>query len=341
MNDSFLIKSNCTVREAMALLGETQGLGLIVVNDSQKLLGTITDGDVRRSLLNGGSVDDFVEEVMCEEPLVSIQGNSVQDSYEEAREKLLRIIPVIDQEKTVVDILFVDDHKNVADIPVVIMAGGLGSRLGSLTEDCPKPMLEVGGRPILEIIIDRLKQQGFSTFYISVNYMAEVIEHYFGNGKGFDCNIQYIRESKKLGTAGALSLLPSELPESLFVMNGDLLTKVDFRNLREFHYSHKSPLTLGVRRFEHQVPYGVLSISGEYLGSLKEKPVESYFVNAGVYLLNTSLLKYIPHDDYFDMPALINTLIQQNIKVSCFPIVEKWIDIGQISHLNSARENYE
>lgn len=341
VNNIFFIEPSTTIREAMFRLNQTQGRGLVVVNSENYLLGMLTDGDIRRFLLRNGALDEPIENAMCKMPLVSRSKKLSPDIYEKAKRLLLKIVPILDSNDKVSDLFFMDGYNSYAQSPVVIMVGGLGSRLGNLTKDCPKPMLKVGGKPLLEIILGRLVQQGFSDFYFAVNYKAEVIEQYFGNGEKFGCSIQYLREEKRLGTAGALSLLPQEISTPIVVMNGDLLTKVDFRYLSEFHMTHASPLTVCVRKYDFQVPYGVINIDSESIRSLDEKPTHSFFVNAGVYVIDAALLKHIPFNEYYDMTTFVNYLISRNTVVSCFPIFEKWIDIGHVDDLNSAREDHD
>lgn len=343
MNESFFIGPSSPIHEAMRRIDKTQGKGLIVVDESKRLLGTLTDGDIRRALLAGKDITATVEFAMHMTPLVSYSKDIPPEIYAEAKKSLLKLIPILDLDKIVVEIFFMDNHASIEDIPVVIMAGGLGSRLGDLTKKCPKPMLRIGGKPLLEIIIERLTSQGFSTFYIAVNYKADVIEQHFEDGRKFGCTIHYLREQIKLGTAGALSLLPKNIFGPIIVMNGDVLTKVDFRNLKDFHYRHDSPLTVSVRKYDFQIPYGVINIDDTkgMILSLDEKPVQSFFVNAGVYVINSTLLKQIPENEFFDMPTFINNQMKQNVNVICFPIAEKWIDIGHIDDLNYAREKHD
>ena len=340
MNESYFIGPNATIQRAMELLNDTQGMGLIVVDDNKNLLGTLTDGDVRRALLKGLGLGEVVRFAMCSNPLICRSLDERDRVCEEAKRKLLKIIPEVDSENKVINVLFVDRQTDLNNIPVVIMAGGLGTRLGELTKDCPKPMLKIGDKPVLELIIERLLNQGFSNFYISVNYKAEVIEDYFGDGSKFNCKINYLREDKRLGTAGALSLLPKGINEPIVVMNGDVLTKVDFRNLREFHYLHESPLTISVRKYDFKVPYGVINIEDHSVVSLDEKPTQSFFVNAGVYVINSKLLEHIPLNEFYDMTTFVEDVMAKDINVLCFPIVEKWIDIGQVDDLNYAREEH-
>jgi dTDP-glucose pyrophosphorylase len=339
VNDLYLINPNVKVKDAVDKLKNVQCL--IVVDENKKLLGTFTDGDFRRALLNNIMLEDKVLGAMCRSPLSTKQKNLSADTVRRAKKSFIKVIPLVDENNIVKDVCFIDHDLFVDAPPVVIMAGGLGSRLGELTKDCPKPMLEISGKPLLQIILERLLDQGFSTFYFAVNFKAEVIENYFEDGSSFGCTIKYLKENIRLGTAGSLSLLPRDSSKSFLVMNGDLLTNIDFRNLVSFHDSSQDLLTVGVRKYDFQVPYGVVSIEDNLVSKLSEKPLQSFFVNAGVYIVNSSLLDLVPQDQYFDMTTLINDLVQNKKIVKCFPIIENWIDIGHIDDLNEARGSHE
>jgi len=224
---------------------------------------------------------------------------------------------------------------------VVLMAGGLGSRLNELTSNTPKPLLNVGGRPILETIIINCAKHGFKSFYISVNYKSEMIKEYFKDGRRWGVNINYIDESIKLGTAGSLSLLNKKLfNEPFFVMNSDLLTDVNLEHMLSFHYQQQVTMTLGVREYDFQVPYGVVQTKNEYVSALKEKPIHRFFVNAGVYILDPTVLNYVPQKMHYDMPTLINKLIDISTKIASFPIHEYWLDIGNPNEFKQANNEY-
>jgi len=230
------------------------------------------------------------------------------------------------------------------ETPVVIMAGGLGTRLSPLTDNCPKPMLEVGGKPILELIIDSLKKQGFYQFYIAVNYLSEQISDYFGNGEKFSIQVEYIREEKRLGTAGALSLLPStfaDTAEKLIVLNGDVLTRVNFNSLLHFHDNTQSDATVCVRDYDVQIPFGVIDIEQNKVTQIVEKPIHKYFVNAGIYCINTKQLAKIPNNEYLDMPDLLSNLMLNDAGVNAFPVHEYWVDIGRHEQLEKAKEDFQ
>jgi NDP-sugar pyrophosphorylase family protein len=233
------------------------------------------------------------------------------------------------------------DQVNNLSNPVLIMAGGLGSRLHPLTQDRPKPMLQVGGKPLLEIIIGQLKNYGYTNILLSVNYHREYIEDYFRDGDLFGVHITYIRENRRLGTAGSVFLARQYLQEPFFVINGDILTKVNFQNIMSFHLQENTDLTVATTQHGIQIPYGVIETNGSKVECLREKPRLDFFINAGIYCMNPGVINYIPKDEYFDMTNLIDDLLIQKQSVSSFPIHEYWLDIGQIADYEKANEDYE
>jgi NDP-sugar pyrophosphorylase family protein len=216
------------------------------------------------------------------------------------------------------------------------MAGGLGTRLRPLTETLPKPMLRVGGRPMLEIILDNFVSQGFKNFFISINYLGHIIQEHFGDGSKFGVSITYLSESKRLGTAGALSLLPEGITENIVVTNGDVLTRLNLRALLDFHNALHSSATICVREFSTQVPYGVVEVADQVVQKIEEKPNVQRLVNAGIYVLNPKLLSQIPKDTYIDMPDLLNSMLKKDQVIGAFPIREYWADIGRVTDLDNA-----
>lgn len=336
---NFFISPKSTIQEAMDHIDKVHGLGLVAIDEDQNLVGTLTDGDIRRALASGKLVTDLVKSIVHANPIVAQKSTTQEELKAITANRKIKVVPILDGRK-VIDVYSVDDEETKS-ISVVIMAGGLGSRLGEHTRDCPKPMIDVGGQPVLERIIKNFTKVGFQDFYISTNYKAEVIEQYFKDGSDFNCNISYLREPKRLGTAGSLSLLPDYLKGPIVITNGDLLTLVDFRRLISFHREHKSPITICTRKYDIQVPFGVVDIQNGQVNAIDEKPIHSFNVSAGVYVLNLELLKYIPKNEYFDMPTFFNVLLKENIKADCFPMVEQWIDIGQVSDLDYARSVYE
>jgi dTDP-glucose pyrophosphorylase len=339
MISNFLIGPDSTIKQSMDQLDLVKGLGLIVVDENKKLLGSLTDGDIRRALTGLDiNIDSSIEKIYHRNPKYVLKGSTDSDKEKITENNIIKVVPIIEN-GIVVDV-FTVDHEETKDISVVIMAGGLGSRLGEHTKNCPKPMLEVAGKPVLERILNNFTHVGFEKFFFSVNFMAEFIENHFKDGQKFNCNIQYLRETKRLGTAGSLSLLPKNVTGPIIVTNGDLLTLVDFRRLINFHKQHQSPITMCTRKYEFQVPFGVVNIDSGLAKGIDEKPTQSFNISAGVYVIDSKLLSYIPVDEYHDMPTFLENLIAKNNDVHCFPLVEQWIDIGKVDDLNFAREKY-
>ncbi|WP_419875567.1 nucleotidyltransferase family protein [Candidatus Pristimantibacillus sp. PTI5] len=315
----------------------------LVVDSQYKLVGTVTDGDIRRAILRGVSLQEPVGLIMNRNPICLTENYSQEQAMKVMRQKAIRHLPIVDNEgrivhlETLKHILEPDPMENW----VVLMAGGLGTRLRPLTEDCPKPLLKIGGKPLLETIIENFKSYGFKKFYLSVNFKAEMIEDYFGDGSQWGVDIRYIREDQRMGTAGALSLLPS-LPKSpLVIMNGDLLTKTNFKHLVDFHIKEKTAATMCVREYEYQVPYGVVEVSSNNrFVNIAEKPIQQFYVNAGIYVLNPNVIEYIPRNTYYDMPSLFASLLEHEIEATIYPIREYWLDIGRIDDFQKANNEY-
>ena len=252
-------------------------------------------------------------------------------------------LPVLDAEGKVVRLetlqgLYKQPH---FQNPVFLMAGGFGTRLRPLTDNCPKPLLEIGGKPILETILESFVSSGFKNFYIAVHYLADQIKDYFGDGQRWGVQISYVEEHEPLGTAGALGLLPSDLPDlPMIVMNGDILTQIDFPRLLDYHNEHQGIATLCVRQYEYQIPYGVVSIDAQRITGIVEKPIHSCFSNAGVYVLNQALVQTIAKQQQLDMPQFLNQQILAGESVSMFPVHEYWLDIGRESDFLRAQGEF-
>lgn len=338
---SILVREENTLLETMRIIDKSSLQFAVVVNSDGMLLGTVTDGDIRRSILRGDSLNVNITRVMNSSPITALAGQSRNKYFRIMKTKKLKQLPIVDKNNIIIDILFLDKAVSNNDNLVVLMVGGLGTRLRPLTNDIPKPMLQVGGKPILETIIEGFKQYGFTNFILSVNYKKEVIQNYFQNGEAFDVNISYIEESKRMGTAGALSLLPTKPLKPFFVMNGDLLTQVNFEQLMHFHMDNHSLATMCVREYEYQIPYGVIETDGEKLVSIKEKPIHKSFVNAGIYVLSPEVLDYIPKNQFYDMPELFQKLLGEEKKTTVFPIREYWLDIGRMDDFERANLEYK
>ena len=340
--DKILLKPTSTIKEALKALEHGSKKIVLVVDDEKKLLGTLTDGDIRRALLKELSLNDFVESIIFKTPITFKQNYNREEILEVALKQKLYQIPIVDDENRLIDIVEVDEllqPKNKTNT-VVLMAGGFGTRLRPLTEHTPKPMLHVGDKPILETIINNFKKHGFTNIIISVSYKASVIENYFKDGKNFGVNIEYIHEDKQMGTAGALSLIKEKLDDTFLVMNGDLLTNINFENMFEYHKQNSSQATMGVREYDFQVPYGVVNIKDNKITSIKEKPIHSFYVSGGIYILEPEVLKFIPQDKFYDMPTLFEEVIENGLNCSSFPISEYWLDIGRIDEFKKANNDY-
>lgn len=340
--DKILLKPTSTIKEALGVIESGSKRIALVVDDERKLLGTLTDGDIRRALLKELSLNDLVESIAFKTPITFKQNYNKEDLLEVALKNKLYQIPIIDEAGKLIDIVEVDElfKPKSRSNTVVLMAGGFGTRLRPLTEHTPKPMLHVGDKPILETIITNFKKHGFTNIIISVSYKASVIEDYFGDGKKFGVHVEYIHEDKPLGTAGALSLMKEKLSDTFFVMNGDLLTNVNFESMLEYHIRSEAKATMGVREYDFQVPYGVVNINDTQIISIKEKPIHSFYVSGGIYILEPDVLELIPQEKFYDMPTLFEEAIKHKLKAVSFPISEYWLDIGRMDEFKQANSDY-
>lgn len=331
-----------TIRDAIARIDAGEAQLALVVDAGQRLQGTVTDGDVRRGLLRGVPLDEPVSTIMNGSPTTVGPGSSRSDILALMKQKLLRQIPIVDHEGRLLGLETLNELLRPAtrDNVVVVMAGGLGTRLRPLTDECPKPMLRVGERPILETILLNFIEYGFRRFYFSVNYRADMVIDHFGNGGRWGVRIDYLREKDRMGTAGALSLLPEHATTPLIVMNGDLLTKVNLDQLLDFHASHGAKATMCVREYDFQVPYGVLKLDHHRIVEIEEKPVQRFFVNAGIYVLEPETLDLLPSGCSFDMPSLFSQLIDQDEPTAAFPLREYWLDIGHHADFDKAQGDF-
>jgi dTDP-glucose pyrophosphorylase len=341
-------------RESLLPPGATLGDGLtridasgyqiaLVVESNDRLLGVVTDGDVRRAILQGLPLSAPVTVVMNTTPVTARQGSSGRELLATMRRHVVHQLPILNPSHCVVGLALIDDLIGATEKPnwAVLMAGGLGSRLRPLTESVPKPMLVVRGKPILEGILENLMNEGFRKFFISVNYRADMIMNHFGDGGSWGIEIHYLREEHRLGTAGPLALLPEMPQHSIVVMNGDLLTRASLASLLEFHEAQQSAATMAVREFALQVPYGVVHTSGDAITAVEEKPVQKFFINAGMYALAPQALSYIPRDASFDMPTLFDRLRTEGAATRAFPLREFWLDIGRVEDYVQANMQLE
>ncbi len=338
----FLLK-NADIHAAIEKLDNNEAHIVLVVDERRRLLGTVTDGDVRRGILRAIKLSDSIVTIMNPAPIVAELNYDKHAILNLMRTNKIKQIPIVNENKEVCDIEIIDEliETSRKDNVVVLMAGGLSTRLRPLTNDCPKPMLKVGGKPILETILTSLIQFGFHQFYISINYLGEQIKSYFGDGSAWNAKIEYIQEDDKMGTAGSLSLIPKSFKKPLIVMNSDLLTKVDFNQLLMFHQEQNVNATMCVRKFDYTVPYGICKLDNNNIIEIQEKPTYNFFINAGVYVLEPAVLKLIPQNSYYDMPSLFSHLIKLQHQVTAFPIREYWLDIGQHADFDRAHREYK
>lgn len=321
-----------------------QGIALIV-DKEQRLLATVTDGDIRRAMLAGLNMDSTVSDLLAHRsatgrppPVTAPKGTPAQWLLSVMRTYSLRHIPLLDEHGRVVDLALLSEFANELSLPVtaVVMAGGYGKRLRPLTNNIPKPMLPVGDRPLLERIVDHLKDSGVNRILMTTHYKPEKIIKHFGDGHAFGVEISYLEEDEPMGTAGALRrAVQGDGP--LLVINGDILTGLDFRAMLEFHEENQADMTMAVRRVESQLPYGVIETQGAQVVSITEKPSFHYLANAGIYLLNRAVCDFIPAQSAFQMTELIARLIQEKKKIVGFMVREYWKDIGKPEDYHQAQ----
>ncbi|MDX7844934.1 nucleotidyltransferase family protein [Aeromonas caviae] len=327
-----LIKSTASIEQAIFVIDKS-GLKLaLVVDEELRLQGTVSDGDVRRGLLRHLTLQAPVTEIMQREPITCRVGGLRHEVLLKMQLRGVEQIPILDTTGRVIGLQTLQDLNQPQRLEnsVILMAGGAGSRLAPLTATCPKPMLKVGTKPLLETIIESFVEHGFQNFYLSVNYLADIVKEYFEDGRKWGVNIFYLEETQPLGTAGSLGLIPKEkLTLPAIVMNGDILTRVNFSALLKFHQQHRAAATMCVREWQYQVPYGVVNSDGHRMVGITEKPIEHHFVNAGIYVLDQAAFELIQPGCYLDMPTLFNKLIELQQETSLFPVREYWLDIGQ------------
>jgi dTDP-glucose pyrophosphorylase len=340
---TLLLREDRDIHDAIETIDNGAQQIALVIGAANQLLGTITDGDIRRGILRGISLESPVSKIMNCSPITLPSNLHSKAALALMKKKKLRHIPLVDKQNIVVGLKTLTEYSDSEpkDNWVVIMAGGMGARLGSMTIDCPKPLLKIGKKPLLETILENFIEYGFRKFYFSLNYLGEKIQEYFKDGKNWGIEIRYINETKRLGTAGALSLIPELPKKSIIVMNGDILTKVNFHKLLKHHAEQVSAGTMCVREYDLQVPYGVVQINEQQITKIEEKPVHHFFVNAGIYVLEPSCLKQIPENVFFDMPELFNSLINNQRNTTVFPIREYWIDVGQSEDFQKANSEFK
>lgn len=334
-----LVTPEAPILEAIRVLDDTAAQICLVVDADRRLLGTVTDGDIRRGILRSVSLDGPVHKIMNASPVTADPSDTHDELLASMTGRLVRQLPIVQSDGTVVGLASIDDLlASDGSRPnwVVLMAGGQGRRLRPLTKDTPKPLLEVGDKPILETIMERFADQGFRRFYVSINYKAEMVREHLGDGRKWNAEIRYLDEDAPLGTAGSLRLIDEAGEHPMIVMNADLLTNVNFGALLDYHREHAATATMAVREYDFEVPFGVVDIDENYAVEIKEKPVHRFFVNAGIYVLEPDALARIPAEGPCDMPDMLNDLATEAGAVAVFPIREYWLDIGRSEDLERA-----
>jgi dTDP-glucose pyrophosphorylase len=337
MNRKLVLKAATTFEDAVREL-DKQGVGFLpIVDNNNKLLGIITDGDVRRAILNK---QYSLDAIINRQPATLSHKVNRSHAINYLRSIHRRHLPLLDDEGRLVDVVVLDNFQfNSKPNKIVIMAGGLGSRLGPLTEHTPKPMLQVGNKPLLSNIISHCYEFGFSDIYICVNYKADVIKNYFQDGSQFGVRIRYVEEKQRMGTAGAISLIEDVFAEPLIVLNADILTTINLDELLKHHKKMQADATMCVKEVTYQLPYGVVTSDSNRLTGLEEKPLQKALINAGIYVLNPSMVKLIPKQTHIDMTQVFELAMQKSMKLAAYTINEYWLDIGRLSDYEVANND--
>jgi len=338
-----VVTPDMTIRETLKVIDEHACRVAFVVGEDSKLVGIVTDGDVRRGLLADLTLDEKVIVITNKSPITCSEKEATSENIRKIiNDHRILNLPVVNTDNHLIDVFTYDnlERNPKRDNPVFVMAGGFGTRLRPLTDNCPKPMLKIGNVPILEHILNRFIENGFHQFYFSTHYLAEQIRNYFGDGSKWNVSITYIHEERPLGTGGALGLLPKdEIKLPMVVINGDVMTKIDFGNLIDFHNERKSIATMCVMEYVHNIPFGVIDIDGYYVQSMIEKPTHKNFVNAGIYVLNSDIVDSVPLEQKIDLPTVLQGYMNQGERVSSFPIHEYWLDVGRIDDFELAQRD--
>jgi len=334
----YLIPPNMSLQETIEVIEKGAAQIALVVNSEKKLLGTVTDGDIRRGLLKGETLESSVKHIMHKKFISLPADCSEARALRLMREKNLHHIPGLNAKGRVIRLFLLEEMIKAPKLNnwVVLMAGGQGKRLRPMTDSCPKPMLNIGGKPMLEIILEQFLDAGFCKFFISVHYLKQQIVDFFENGERWGVEIQYLVEEHPLGTAGSLGLLPQFPDKPILVANGDILSRVDYSKLLEFHKDNKSSATICIREHETRIPFGVVKTNGSEFISIEEKPFISHSVNAGMYVLNPEMIKLLKQNQVCDMPQLLERGLTKNLSIHAFPVHEYWVDVGQLQSYKQA-----
>ena len=346
--EPFCAGPDCTIRDLVVLIDRNRGGVALIVDPDRRLLATVTDGDIRRAILNGADMESPVKALLDsgvsrrrKAPITAPDGTPAVQILRLMGQHAIQHVPLIGEDGRLVALTLLSSFVRDQDLPVraVIMAGGLGTRLRPLTQEMPKPMLPVGGRPLLQRTIESLRCAGIRNINITTHFQADKIKAFVGDGSPYDARVHYSHENEPLGTAGALRQMRLDESEPCLVINGDILTTVNYSAMLEFHREHRADLTVGVRHYAMPVPYGVVDCDGPLVKSIREKPSVGFFVNAGIYLIAPGVCGLIPEGQRFDMTDLIGLLIEQGRRVVSFPVHEYWLDIGQHDDYRQAQDD--
>lgn len=336
------ISPKTTIIDTLKVIDDTAMEIALVVNENTTLLGTVTDGDIRRGIIKGADLQSPIENLMNRNPVVAGHNTPDDELLFIMTNRSIKHLPILDSQKHVIRLVQLKDliARKPRSNAAVIMAGGLGSRLGELTRQTPKPLLPIGGRPVLALIIEQLRRHGIENIFVSINYKSEMIKNYFSENPVAGVSLGFLEETEFLGTAGSLSLLEDSFQAPLIVMNGDILSPVNFGNLLQMHITAAKPMTVCTRQFSFQIPYGVLQMRGDELVDIEEKPSHSIFINAGIYVIDPSVLSLVEKGKCLDMPDLIKLVKHSMGGVGCYPVSEFWLDIGTPSDYSKARSSF-
>lgn len=335
-----VLSVDATLKQAIKSLNESELKIVLVVDRKKNYIGSVTDGDIRRCLIKNHNVNSCIMLAVNKNSKFLIGKNNNQTIINYMVKNKIQRLPILNEKRKPIKIFLIENFikSNNHDYPFVIMAGGKGKRMMPLTKSLPKPMLKVKKKPIIKHIIDKAKKEGFKNFFISVNYLHEKITNFLQDGKDFNINIQYLKESYPLGTAGALSLLPKKFKYPILITNGDVITDLNYKNLIEFHANKKSDLTVSMGLQELENPFGVINIKGSQMSSFMEKPITRNYINAGIYVISPDLIKYLPKNKRIDMPDFFKILVKKKKRIFVYPIHENWFDIGNKEKLKLINE---
>ncbi len=334
-----LISDTRSVLEALKQLNRlSDNLTLFVLDDSGKMVGTLTDGDIRRGFIKGNKLEDSVKFFMAKSFCFFTKDNINIQYIKEIRDAQIKLVPLIDDEGRIIRIYDFTKRKSILPVDAVLMAGGRGERLRPLTDNIPKPMLKVGNKPIIEHNIDNLIFHGVDNYFITVNYLAEQIIDYFGNGEKKEINIQCIKETKPLGTIGSISLIRDFHNDTILIMNSDLFTNINYEDFYLNFINENADMSVATIPYNISVPYAILNLKNDTISSFEEKPTYTYYANAGIYLIKRELLNTIPINEHFNTTDFIQALIDNGKKIIKYPIIGYWVDIGKHEDYNKAQE---